>query len=62
MTSKVIIILIKFTFLSIDMFWAFRRAHFMPRLEAWAKMSRAQLNITVYAREHKPYNCLPTIY
>ena len=27
------------------MFWAFRRAHFMPRLEAWAKMSRAQLNM-----------------
>ena len=44
MPSKVIIIVIEFTFLGINMFWALLRAHFNPRLTARAKMSlsRAQ--------------------
>ena len=39
MHSKVIIIVIEFTFLGINIFWALLRAHFNPRLMAWAKTS-----------------------
>ena len=44
MPSKVIILVIKFMFLGINIFWAFIRAHFNPCLKARAKMSlsRAQ--------------------
>ena len=37
--SKVIIIVIEFIFLGINIFRALLRAHFNPRLTAWAKMS-----------------------
>ena len=39
MPSKVIIIVIEFMFLGMNIFWALLRAHFNPRLMAWAKMS-----------------------
>ena len=39
MPSKVIIIVIEFMFLGINIFWALLRAHFNPRLMAWATMS-----------------------
>ena len=44
MHSKVIIIVTQFMFLGINIIWALLRAHFNPRLTAWAKMSlsRAQ--------------------
>ena len=34
-----IIKVIEFMFLGINMFWALLRAHFNPRLAAWAKMT-----------------------
>ena len=43
MPSKVmIIIVIKFTFLGINMFWGLPRPHFNPSLAAQAKMSLTQ--------------------
>ena len=50
MPSKVIIIVIEFMFLGINIFWAPLRAHFNPRLMAWAKMSLSwALNIFIPA-------------
>ena len=44
MPSKVIIIVIEFMFLGINIFWDLLRAHFNPRVTAWAKasLSRAE--------------------
>ena len=39
MPSKVIVIVIKFMFLDVSIFWALLRAHFNPRLTARAKRS-----------------------
>ena len=38
MPPKLIIIEIRFMFLGINVFWALLRAHFNPRLTAWAKI------------------------
>ena len=51
MLPKVIIIVMLFMFLDINIFWALLRAHFNPRLTAWAKisLSRAQnINSIIY--------------
>ena len=51
MLPRVIIIVMLFMFLDINIFWSLLRAHFNPRLTAWAKisLSRAQnINSIIY--------------
>ena len=70
---KVIIIVIEFMSLGINIFWALLRAHFNPRLTAWAKMSLSQAQnifmpsninsiVLLFKKSHKLLKCITTVY